>query len=130
MITGVLLDRYPRPLLHGSLTVFIAAAAILLIGHSSTAAVVTATIMWGITFGGASAQLQAALTSTGGNDSDVANSFLPVAFNIAIFLAGILGAALLAGFDGLILPVVMIVSGLLALALTFYGRRNAFRSTQ
>jgi hypothetical protein len=52
-----------------------------------------------------------------------------VAFNVAIFLAGILGAVLLAGFNGLILPVVMIVSGLLALALTFYGRRTAFCST-
>ena len=129
VLTGALLDRYPRPLLHGSVILFIAAAVILLIGHSSTPAVIAATVMWGIAFGGASAQLQAALTTTGGDDSDVANSFLPVAFNIAIFLAGILGAALLTGFDGLILPVVMIVFGLLALALTFYGRRTAFRST-
>ena len=56
---------------------------------------IAATVLWGITFGGAAAQLQAALTTTGGADSDVANSFLPVAFNLAIFTAGILGAALL-----------------------------------
>ncbi|GAB3606242.1 MFS transporter [Conyzicola nivalis] len=126
VVTGALLDRFPRPLLHGSVIVFIAAGAILLVGHSSTPAIVVATVLWGITFGGASAQLQAALTTTGGADSDVANSFLPVAFNLAIFTAGILGAALVGTFDGLVLTVVMIGSGLAALALTFYGRRNAF----
>jgi predicted MFS family arabinose efflux permease len=126
VITGALLDRYPRALLHGSVVAFIAAGGVLLVGHTSTAAIVAATVLWGVTFGGAAAQLQAALTSTGGADSDVANSFLPVAFNLAIFTAGILGAALLTTFDGLVLTIVMMVSGLAALALTIYGRRNAF----
>ena len=95
-------------------------------GHGSTPAIITATALWGITFGGAAAQLQAALNTTGGEDSDVANAFLPVAFNLAIFTAGILGAALLTRFDGLVLPVVMIAFGLIALLLTIYGRRSAF----
>jgi predicted MFS family arabinose efflux permease len=125
-VTGALLDRYPRPLLHGSVILFIAAGVILLAGHNWTSAVIAATFLWGITFGGASAQLQAALTTTGGADSDVANSFLPVAFNIAIFIAGILGAALLTRFDGLALAVVMIAFGAIALLLTVYGRRSAF----
>jgi predicted MFS family arabinose efflux permease len=128
VLTGALLDRYPRPLLHGSVALFIAAGIILLIGHTSTPAIIAATVLWGLTFGGASAQLQAALTTTGGNDSDVANSFLPVAFNIAIFVAGILGGALMTHFDGLILTVIMIVFGAAALLLTVYGRRTAFRS--
>lgn len=126
IITGALLDRHPRPLLHGSVALFIAAAVVLLVGHESAPAVIAATVLWGITFGGAAAQLQAALTTTGGADSDVANSFLPVAFNLAIFTAGILGAALLTNFGGLILTVVMIVAGLAALMLTIYGRRTAF----
>ncbi|MFG6477192.1 MFS transporter [Microbacterium sp. P06] len=126
VIVGALLDRYPRPLLHGSVVVFVAAAVILLVGHAWTPAIIVATVLWGMTFGGASAQLQGALTTTGGTDSDVANSFLPVAFNLAIFAAGILGAVLLNHFDGLILAVVMIVSGIAALFLTVYGRRNAF----
>lgn len=128
VIVGALLDRYPRPLLHGSVIVFIGAAVILLVGYAWTPAVIAATVLWGITFGGASAQLQGALTTTGGPDSDVANSFLPVAFNLAIFTAGILGAALLTHFDGLVLAVVMIVSGIAALLLTVHGRRNAFPS--
>jgi predicted MFS family arabinose efflux permease len=126
IITGTLLDRHPRPLLHGSVALFIAAAVVLLVGHASAPAIIAATVLWGTTFGGAPAQLQAALTTTGGADSDVANSFLPVAFNLAIFTAGILGAALLTNFSGLVLAVVMIVAGLAALMLTFCGRRTAF----
>jgi len=126
VITGALLDRRPRLLLHGSLVVFVIAGVTLLVGQASTPAVVIATVLWGLTFGGASAQLQAALTTAGGDDADVANSFLPVAFNLAIFVAGILGAVLLTGFSGLVLPVVMITFGTVALLITLYGRRSAF----
>jgi len=49
-----------------------------------------------------------------------------VAFNLAIFGAGILGALLLTMADGLILPAAMSILGLLALALTIVGRRTAF----
>jgi len=127
VLTGALLDRHPRALLHGSVMLFLVSAVTLLVGHTSTPTIVLATVLWGITFGGAAAQLQSALTTTAGADSDVANLFLPVAFNVAIFVAGILGAAVLTRFDGLVLPVIMIVFGLVALLLTVYGRRNAFR---
>lgn len=128
IITGALLDRYPRPLLHTSVVLFIAAGALLLVGTGSTPVIVIAAVLWGITFGGAAAQLQAALTSVGGENADVANSFLPVAFNVAIFIAGILGAALLTRADSLVLPVIMMVFGAIALLLTIYGRRTAFRA--
>ncbi|MFD3444540.1 MFS transporter [Microbacteriaceae bacterium 4G12] len=126
VLAGALLDRHPRPLLHASVTMFVLAGVILLVGHDSAPAVLVAAVLWGVTFGGASAQLQAALTTAGGSNADVANSFLPVAFNVAIFTAGILGAFLLTTVDGLVLPMVMITFGLLALALTIYGRRSAF----
>lgn len=126
VLTGALLDRHPRPLLHGSVTLFVLAGVVLLVAHDSAPAVVVASVLWGVTFGGASAQLQAALTTAGGRNADVANSFLPVAFNLAIFAAGILGALLLTTLTGLVLPVVMITFGLLALALTVYGRGAAF----
>ncbi|WAC52181.1 MFS transporter [Frigoribacterium sp. SL97] len=126
VVTGALLDRHPRALLHGSVVVFVVAGVVLLVGHASVPAVVVAAVLWGVTFGGASAQLQAALTTVGGDNADVANAFLPVAFNVAIFFAGIVGAALLTVADGLVLPVLMIGFGVVALALTVYGRRNAF----
>ena len=102
------------------------AGALLLLGHASIVAVLIATVLWGLAFGGSSAQLQSALTRSGREHSDVANSFLPVAFNLAIFAGGVLGALLLGTFDGLILPVVMIALGLAALLLTIVGRRSAF----
>jgi predicted MFS family arabinose efflux permease len=126
IVTGALLDRHPRPLLHGSLAVFVGVGVVLLVGHASAPAVLIAAVFWGLTFGGAAAQLQAALTTAGGDNADVANSFLPVAFNVAIFAAGIVGAGLLTVADGLILPSMLIIFGAIALALTFIGRRNAF----
>ncbi len=125
-LTAALIDRYPRQLLHLSALGFVGAAVILLIGHASSVAIITATVLWGLTFGGAPTQMQAALTRISGDNSVVANSFLPVAFNVAIFSAGVLGAALL-GYDrGLLLTAVMAALGIVTLLLTVYGRRNAF----
>ncbi|TDW64725.1 putative MFS family arabinose efflux permease [Curtobacterium sp. PhB25] len=126
VITGALLDRHPRPLLHLSVGLFVVTGVVLLVGHSSPVAVLVAAVLWGVSFGGASTQLQAALTTAGGENADVASAFLPVAFNIAIFVAGIFGAALLTVFDGLVLAVVMIVFGAIAALLTLVGRRSAF----
>jgi len=125
-LVGVFLDRHPRPLLHLSAATFTAAAAVLVVGHASAPAILVAAVLWGLSFGGAAPQLQNALTHAGGDNADIANSFLPVAFNLAIFGAGILGAVLLTASDGLILPAAMTVLGLLALALTKIGRRTAF----
>ncbi|MBF4550769.1 MFS transporter [Pseudoclavibacter sp. VKM Ac-2888] len=129
-VTGLLLDRYPSLLLHLSVLAFIVAAVVLLAGQGSPVALLAAAALWGVSFGGASPQLQNALTRAGGENSDVANSFLPVAFNLAIFGAGILGAGLLEVFDGLILPAAMMLLGAVALLLTFVGRRSAFRQRE
>ncbi|WP_263091987.1 MFS transporter [Curtobacterium sp. RIT-PI-V] len=126
VITGALLDRHPRPLLHLSVGLFVVTGVVLLVGHASPVAVLVAAVLWGVSFGGASTQLQAALTTAGGENADVASAFLPVAFNIAIFVAGVFGAALLTVFDGLVLAVVMIVFGAIAAVLTLVGRRSAF----
>jgi len=125
-LVGVLLDRHPRPLLHLSAATFTAAGVVLLVGNASTPAILIAAVLWGVSFGGTAPQLQNALTHAGGDNADIANSFLPVAFNLAIFGAGILGALLLNAADGLILPASMSILGLLALILTVIGRRTAF----
>ena len=125
-IVGVFLDRHPRPLLHLSAATFTTAGLVLILGHASTPAILVAAVLWGVGFGGTAPQLQNALTHAGGDNADIANSFLPVAFNLAIFGAGILGALLLTVSDGHILPAAMTVLGLLALALTIIGRRTAF----
>ncbi|ROQ05647.1 putative MFS family arabinose efflux permease [Rathayibacter sp. PhB93] len=125
-ITAAAIDRFPRALLHSSLAVFVLAGLILLVGRGAPAAVLMASVLWGIGFGGASAQLQSALSRSGRENSDIANSFLPVAFNLAIFAAGIIGALLLENLPALVLAALMAVLGALALIITLYGRRTAF----
>lgn len=125
-VTGVFLDRHPRALLHLSVGAFVAAGVILIVMQASAPAVLIAAGLWGLAFGGAAPQLQSALTRAGGDNADAANSFLPVAFNIAIFGAGILGATLLTMADGVILAVAMTVLGTAAFVLTLVGRRSAF----
>lgn len=120
-LTAVLIDRHSRRLLTVSVGLFVVAALILLAAHRSSAAVLVAAGLWGITFGGAAAQLQAALTVAGKENSDIANSFLPVAFNLAIFAAGTLGAVLLGHFSALVLAALMAALGAVALVLTLRG---------
>ncbi|WIB12619.1 hypothetical protein [Curtobacterium sp. MCPF17_052] len=81
-------------------------------------------MLWGLTFGGAAPQLQSALTIAGGTESDLANAFLPVAFNLAISAAGLVGALLIAVSGGLVLAVSMAVLGALALVVTVVGRQT------
>ena len=125
-LVAVLIDRFPRALLALSLLLFIGAAAIMLIGNGSPVVLAVGAVLWGLTFGGAAAQLQSALTGASGENSDVANSFLPVAFNLAIFVAGAAGALVLGYDDSVVLPLVMAAGGIVALGLTFIGRRSAF----
>ena len=82
-----------------------------------------------MTFGGASPQLQRPLSAVSGEDADVANSFLPVAFNLAIFAAGILGAIVLTTAGGLFLPVTISIFGVIAL-LTALRYRNSIYPRQ
>lgn len=125
-VAAAALDRSPRRLVHATTTLFTVAALALLIGHRSTPVVLAATVVWGVTYGSAAAQLQSALARAGREQSEVANAFLPVGFNIAIFAAGVLGAVLLSHADGLILPAVMAALGAATVAAARYGRRSAF----
>ncbi|MDD0857830.1 MFS transporter [Arthrobacter alpinus] len=90
-LTGVLIDRAPRPLVLASLALFLTAGVIFFAGSHSLMAVLTALVLWGVAFGGAAPQLQTAISEASGENADVANSLLGVAFNLAIFGAGVLG---------------------------------------
>lgn len=127
VLVAVFIDRFPRTLLGVSMVLFIAAAVVLLVGSSSATTVLLGAALWGLTFGGAAAQLQSALTTAGGENSDVANSFLPVAFNLAIVIAGAAGALVIGIDDAFALPVIMAAGGSAALGLAFIGRRTAFQ---
>jgi predicted MFS family arabinose efflux permease len=129
-LTAVYVDRYPRILVVSCIAGFAVAGAILFLFHHSPVAVYGAITLWGITFGGASPQLQRPLSAVSGNDADVANSFLPVAFNIAIFAAGILGAVVLGTAGGLVLPLTMSSLGLVGLLTIVILRGSIYPQTQ
>jgi len=81
---------------------------------------------WGVAFGGAAAQVQTAIGEASGENADVANALLGVSFNLAIFTAGVLGALLISGGDGLVLPAVMIALAVVAFSIAAVARRSAF----
>ena len=129
-LTAALVDRHPRALLVSCLTVFTVAGVLLIVGHDSPVAVYTAIALWGLTFGGASPQLQRPLSAVSGDDADVANSFLPVAFNLAIFAAGILGAMVLTTAGALLLPVTISVFGVVGLVVVLRFRDVIYPQTR
>jgi predicted MFS family arabinose efflux permease len=125
-VTGVLVDRMLRRLLLVSIGLFTAAGVILLVGQQSLPAVVIALVCWGLGYGGAATQLHTAVSEASGENADVANSMLGVAFNLAIFGGGVLGALLIGQRASITLPAVMIVLPLIASAIAGAARRTAF----
>lgn len=125
-ITGAVIDRALRALVVLSIALFITAGVIFIVGHESLVAVLIAIALWGIAFGGAAAQLQTAIGTASGENADVANSMLGVAFNLAIFAAGVTGAVLISSYNGMVLPAAMIGLALTALVIALAGRRTAF----
>lgn len=128
-ITAAVIDHALRRLVFTSIALFAAAGLVLIIGHQAVPAVLAAIVVWGIAFGGAAAQLQTAIGAASGENADVANSMLGVAFNLAIFAAGVAGAVVIGTFDGVALPVVMTGLAVLALVVAVTGRRAAFPAT-
>jgi len=125
-VTAALVDRMLRRLLLASVGLFTAAGVILLVAPPSPAAVVVALVCWGLGYGGAATQLQTAVSEASGENADVANSMLGVAFNLAIFGGGVLGALLISQGASVTLPAAMIVLPLVALSIAGAARRTAF----
>ncbi|WP_200182789.1 MFS transporter [Tomitella biformata] len=125
-VTGVLIDRAPRTLILVSLVLFLTAGVVFVVASQSSGAVLIAVVLWGIAFGGAAPQLQTAISEASGENADIANSLLAVAFNVAIFSAGVVGAVLIGAFDGMALPVLMVGLAALAFAIALTARRTAF----
>lgn len=73
-LTGAVIDHTLRPLVLTSITSFVAAGGLLVVGRHSTVVVLVAIVLWGLAFGGAAAQLQTAISVASGDNADVANS--------------------------------------------------------
>lgn len=125
-ITGAVVDRALRPLVLASIALFAVAGGVFLVGHCSLVAVLIAIVLWGAAFGGAPAQVQTAIGEASRENADVANALLGVSFKLAIFAAGLIGALLISGGDGHVLPSVMIGLAVVALSIAAVARRSAF----
>ena len=125
-ITGVLVDRWLRPLIMASGVIFAGAALALGLSGGDPAVVLVSIAAWGIAFGGCGTLFQTALAIAAGDGADVAQSLLVVTWNCAISGGGVIGGILLnragvASFPWTLLP-------LLLVSFVVSARTSSFRS--
>ena len=126
-MTGLIIDRNLLALVIASIILFIIAGGLFVVGAHVLPAVLVSIVLWGFAFGGAATQLQTAMGEAAGENADVANSVLTVAFNLAIFAAGVTGAVLIESVNATALPAVMIVLAAIALLAVILGGSMTFR---
>jgi predicted MFS family arabinose efflux permease len=93
-ITGLLVDRWLRPLILASSLIFAATSLALGLAGGNPAVVFVSVAAWGIAFGGCATLFQTALAIAAGDAADVAQSSV-VTWNCAISGGGVLGGILL-----------------------------------
>lgn len=125
-VTGTLVDAALRRLTIFSLSAF-SGMAVLLTAVGGTAAALAAALVWGLTFGGASALLNTAVADAAEPETDIAATLVSTVWNAAIFGGSALGALLL-GLGARYLPGVVLPLGLAALVVVIVARRHAFRA--
>lgn len=123
---GYLIGRWLRELVLASTILFAAAALLLGIRGDVPEIFWLATGVWGLAFGGAATLFQTAAANTSGQASDVAQSMIVTAWNLAIAGGGILGGLLLdyCGVDWLPWSVVALLA--FAWAFAFLARTTGF----
>ncbi|RXD03948.1 MFS transporter [Sphingomonas sp. UV9] len=126
-VTGVLIDRALRPLVLVSLAVFAAVSLAFGLFAAIREVTIVATILWGLSFGGAATQLQTALADAAGEGVDLANAMLTTVWNGAIAAGGIVGGVLLDHLGAGSLAWAVLVPTLIALVLASRASRHAFK---
>ena len=126
-VTGVLVDRALRPLVLVSLTVFAAVSLAFGLFAASPVVTIAATILWGLSFGGAATQLQTALADAAGEGVDLANAMLTTTWNGAIAAGGIVGGVMLDHLGAGSLAWAVLAPTLLALVIASRAHRYAFK---
>lgn len=124
-LTGMLIDRFLRRLVIISLASFALASVVMGIGTHQPMIIILGVMIWGLTFGGAATLLQTAIAQAGGKSTDVAQSMLVTAWNLAIGGGGIIGGILLEVFGAGYLPgalfILLIPALLVAMRAYKYG---------
>ena len=124
--TGLLVDRWLRALVLGSLATF-AAAVVLLAAAGSPAIMLGAIAVWGLSFGGAATLLGTAGADAAGDGVDVAQAMNTTAWNMVIAGGGVAGGVLLNHIGSQSLPWAMLALLAPALAVAWSARSHGFR---
>ena len=130
-IIGLFIDRNLPRLTIICLGLFLLAATVIMAGSHSLFVATLAVMIWGCSYGGASALLPAASAEASGEDADIAQSVLSTAHNLSLSLGGALGGLMLSqnGEQGLSLLIFLIALLALAVAVVF-RRRGLLRGRQ
>lgn len=125
--TGANVDRMLRRLVLASLTLFIAAAAAMLLAPGASWILGIAVVVWGFSFGGAATQIQTAAGDAAGDGVDLANAINTTVWNGAIAAGGVVGGVLLQSGGPITLPLAAILLATAALGVSIRGHAHAFR---
>ncbi|QEN88162.1 MFS transporter [Labrys sp. KNU-23] len=125
-IVGAYIDRKPRALALLSSALFVLAAAVLGLWPASAPLVYAAVAVWGLAFGGAATLFQTALTRAAGDATDIAQSMLVTAWNLAIAGGGLLGGLLLDQTGATSFSPALLVLLIPCLVVTWSARRHGF----
>lgn len=126
-LTGLVVDRWLRGAVLLSIGTFVLAALILAIEGGSPAAIYASMVLWGLSFGGAPTLLQTASADAAGQDADVAQSMIVVAWNLAIAGGGIVGGLLLQSAGAASFPWAVLGLLFLGLMVVWQAQRHGFK---
>lgn len=126
-LVGLLVNRWLRLLVMSSLGTFALVAAVLQIGGTVPIVVYLSVAVWGLTFGGAPTLLQTASADTAGKNSDVAQSMVVTAWNLAIAGGGLVGGLLLETNGVASFPWILLALLLAALVVVWLAKEHGFR---
>lgn len=114
-LVGLLIDRWLRPLVLISCSLFGLLALSLVFWINSPTVIYSAVAVWGLAFGGLPALLQTALAKSAGESADAAQSMLVTVWNLGIAGGGLAGGLLLQSWGVVAFPWAVALLMLLAL---------------
>ncbi|MBN8949837.1 MAG: MFS transporter [Rhizobium tropici] len=125
-IVGVLIDRWLRELVLGSIALFIAAAFIFGLLATNVPAIFVGIVAWGLAWGGAPTLFQTASAKAAGEAADVAQSMIVTVWNIAMAGGGIVGGLLLENLGVGAFPWTLMLFLVATFAVVWMARRHGF----
>ncbi len=127
-LTGWLVDSWLRKTVLASLLLFALINVAFVFFTSSSTVLYSGIFIWGLTFGGAATLLQTASADAAGESTDVAQSMVVVAWNLAIAAGGIIGGVLLEDKGAVSFPWAMLLLLFAGLLVVFMAKEKGFKS--